>query len=659
MKAIDKNLFEAALDLGAGWWTTARRVLLPLIAPGIFVALLLVYIPLFTDFASPTLVGGTSGYMLGQVVNDLVLESGDLNGGAAVSLLMLVASAIFAVVAYRLAKIRQLEIVSATNGGGQYDAVIVGGGHNGLVAAHYLATAGLRVIVCERREIVGGCCVTEEFAPGFRASTGAYVLSMLREPVWRDLRLVERGIEVDPAGPSLNLFADGSHLHLDDDLASDPGASCGASRAADARALPEFEAELGRSRRADHAADRHDAAGPARGSGRASSAGWRARRPARRATAAGSPTRCSCSAPRRPSTSPSTSRASRCARRSAGTRSTTRPAARRRPGPRSCCCTTTPPSRPAAGSASGASSAAGSAGSPRRWPTRRARPGRRSAPGRRSSGSWSRTAAPRASRSPSGERGARRAGALERRPEDDVPAPGRRTARCRTASAAASRAYRCEGTSMKINLAVDRLPGRGGRRRRRGPAVSPRDHGDQPDGRRDGRRRRPRRAPGARRPTRTSSSASPPSTTRRSPPTASHVVTIDVNSQPYTLAEGSWDELRDEVADRAIAKLEGYFPGLERLDRRAPGARPDRPRVAARDLGRPRAARRDGLRPALQPAPGARLGRLPDSGPRPVALRCRHPPRRRRHRRQRPQLRPRGHPRPSRPGGDASARARR
>jgi spermidine/putrescine transport system permease protein len=109
MKAIDKNLFEAALDLGAGWWTTARRILLPLIAPGVFVALLLVYIPLFTDFASPTLVGGTSGYMLGQVVNDLVLESGDLNGGAAVSLLMLLASAIFALVAYKLARIRQLE----------------------------------------------------------------------------------------------------------------------------------------------------------------------------------------------------------------------------------------------------------------------------------------------------------------------------------------------------------------------------------------------------------------------------------------------------------------------------------------------------------------------------------------------------------------------
>jgi ABC-type spermidine/putrescine transport system permease subunit I len=109
MKAIDSNLFEAALDLGAGWWTSARRVLLPLIAPGIYIALLLVYIPLFTDFASPALVGGTSGYMLGNAVQDLVLESGDLNGGAAMSMLMLGASAIFAVVAYRLSKIRQLE----------------------------------------------------------------------------------------------------------------------------------------------------------------------------------------------------------------------------------------------------------------------------------------------------------------------------------------------------------------------------------------------------------------------------------------------------------------------------------------------------------------------------------------------------------------------
>lgn len=109
MKAIDARLFEAAADLGAGWWTMLRRILLPLAAPGIFVAVLLVYIPLFTDFATPTLVGGTSGYMLGQAVNDLILEQGDLARGAALSNLLLLASGVVAAVAFRLARINKLE----------------------------------------------------------------------------------------------------------------------------------------------------------------------------------------------------------------------------------------------------------------------------------------------------------------------------------------------------------------------------------------------------------------------------------------------------------------------------------------------------------------------------------------------------------------------
>jgi spermidine/putrescine transport system permease protein len=109
MKAIDPRLFQAAQDLGAGWWTIARRILLPLAAPGIFIAILLVYIPLFTDFAAPSLVGGTSSYMLGQAVNDLILVQGDLARGSALSLLLLVLSGVLAVVAFRVSRINRLE----------------------------------------------------------------------------------------------------------------------------------------------------------------------------------------------------------------------------------------------------------------------------------------------------------------------------------------------------------------------------------------------------------------------------------------------------------------------------------------------------------------------------------------------------------------------
>ena len=91
-----------------------------------------------------------------------------------------------------------------------YDAVVVGAGHNGLTAAAYLARAGLSTLVLERREIVGGCCVTEEIAPGCRASTTSYIASMLRPEVIRDLKLAEHGLRMVPCDPALQVpFPDG------------------------------------------------------------------------------------------------------------------------------------------------------------------------------------------------------------------------------------------------------------------------------------------------------------------------------------------------------------------------------------------------------------------------------------------------------------------
>jgi phytoene dehydrogenase-like protein len=90
------------------------------------------------------------------------------------------------------------------------DAVVVGGGHNGLTAAAYLARGGLRVLVLERRDVLGGCCVTEEIAPGCRASTTSYIASMLRPEVIRDLRLAAHGLRMVPCDPALQVpFPDG------------------------------------------------------------------------------------------------------------------------------------------------------------------------------------------------------------------------------------------------------------------------------------------------------------------------------------------------------------------------------------------------------------------------------------------------------------------
>lgn len=104
--------------------------------------------------------------------------------------------------------------------GKTYDAVIIGGGHNGLVCAFYLAKAGLKVRVLERRHIVGGAAVTEEFHPGFRNSTASYTVSLLQPKVIADMRLADHGYRVIER-PISNFLPqdDGRYLKLGGGLA--------------------------------------------------------------------------------------------------------------------------------------------------------------------------------------------------------------------------------------------------------------------------------------------------------------------------------------------------------------------------------------------------------------------------------------------------------
>ena len=128
----------------------------------------------------------------------------------------------------------------------RFDIVIIGGGHNGLTCAAYLAGAGLSVCVLERRAILGGAAVTEEFHPGFRNSTLSYTVSLLNPKVIRDLRLAEHGLSIVER-PFANFLPlpEGKYLKVGGGLAATQS-EVGKYSQGDAAKLPEYYAMLDR-----------------------------------------------------------------------------------------------------------------------------------------------------------------------------------------------------------------------------------------------------------------------------------------------------------------------------------------------------------------------------------------------------------------------------
>jgi phytoene dehydrogenase-like protein len=94
----------------------------------------------------------------------------------------------------------------------EYDAIVIGAGHNGLTAAAYLAKAGKQVLVLERRHVMGGAAVTEEIYPGFKYSVCSYVVSLLRPEVIRELDLASYGLQVIPLDSTFSPMPDGNYL---------------------------------------------------------------------------------------------------------------------------------------------------------------------------------------------------------------------------------------------------------------------------------------------------------------------------------------------------------------------------------------------------------------------------------------------------------------
>src|SRR5215813_5946482 len=127
-----------------------------------------------------------------------------------------------------------------------FDVIIIGAGHNGLVTAAYLARAGRRVLVLERRELVGGCAVTEQIWPGYRVSTAAYLTSLMQERIVRELDLPRHGYQVDAKDPAFfSIFPDGNHFFMWQDRARTLAEIARFSKH-DAQVYPAYEDQLER-----------------------------------------------------------------------------------------------------------------------------------------------------------------------------------------------------------------------------------------------------------------------------------------------------------------------------------------------------------------------------------------------------------------------------
>jgi phytoene dehydrogenase-like protein len=128
--------------------------------------------------------------------------------------------------------------------GKSYDAIIIGAGHNGLVCANYLARAGLKVLVLERRDVVGGAAVTEEIAPGFRASIFSYLMSLLHPRIIAEFELKRHGLTVLPCSDMVSPLAGDDYILFSDDTAKTQASFAKFSKA-DAAIYPEFDRYLG------------------------------------------------------------------------------------------------------------------------------------------------------------------------------------------------------------------------------------------------------------------------------------------------------------------------------------------------------------------------------------------------------------------------------